>query len=336
MFSPRRNLFKKLLQVCDLVHTANDIEDLIYLYKDCTKRMDDAHFYLRSCNSNNTTLRNLMTQDGRIVTHGSSYEKVLGYLYNPLEDSMQLKKLEINSDANTKRSILSESAKVFDPLSVTVPVTVRCKTLISSLWAEKSTGNHWDEVVSGECCSEWTKLSQDLAGLSTVTFPRSALSSRDPVDFYLFTDASKKAYGYVVYAVQKGHSNIVFSKAKVAPRKKKTLPTLELLGVFQVVKFIFKLVNIYRKFRIKSIYLAVDAQVVLSWLLTERVKIKNIFAANRIKDIQLMISDLKTTYSLNVHFKYVPTRENPADLLTRGLTLAAFKEDLDFWLKGPT
>ena len=65
-----------------------------------------------------------MKQDGRIVTHGSMYEKVLGYLYNPLEDSMQLKRLEINGSANTKRSILAEASKIFDPLSVTIPVTV--------------------------------------------------------------------------------------------------------------------------------------------------------------------------------------------------------------------
>ena len=69
--------------------------------------MDDAHFYMRSCNSNNDSLRNLMKQDGRIVTHDSMYEKVLGYLYNPLEDSMQLKRVEIDSSANTKRSIFS-------------------------------------------------------------------------------------------------------------------------------------------------------------------------------------------------------------------------------------
>ena len=117
---------------------------------------------------------------------------------------MQLKRVEIDSSANTKRSILAEASKVFDPLSVTIPVSVKCKTLISTLWGEKSTGNHWDEEVSGERCGEWNKLSLGLAGLSSVTFPRAALSSRFPVDLYLSTDASKKAYGYVVYAVQKG------------------------------------------------------------------------------------------------------------------------------------
>ena len=65
--------------------------------------------------------------------------------------------------------------------------------------------------------------------------------------------------------------------------------------MFQAVKFVSKLINIYRNFVIASIYIVVDVQVVLPWLLTERVKIKNVFAANRIKDIQLMISELKYT-----------------------------------------
>merc|ERR1712030_292880 len=159
--------------------------------RDCTKRMDDAHFYMRSCNSNSTALRDLMKQDGRFVTHDSNYEKVLGYLYCPQEDSMQLKSVDINSNANTKRTILAEASKVFDPLSVTVPVTVRCKTLISALWDEKSSGNHWDDEVSVERRGEWHQLSADLAGLSSLTFPRAALSSEWPVDFFIFTDASK-------------------------------------------------------------------------------------------------------------------------------------------------
>jgi len=133
-------MIKSTFFVDNLVHTANNVEELLSLYKDCTKRMDDAHFYLRSCNSNNESLRNLMKQDDRIVTHDSMYEKVLGYLYNPLKDSMQLKRVEIDSSASTKRSILSEASKVLDTLSVTIFVTVRCKTLISSSLGEKSTG----------------------------------------------------------------------------------------------------------------------------------------------------------------------------------------------------
>ena len=38
---------------------------------------------------------------------------------------------------------------------------------------------------------------------------------------------------------------------------------------------------------------------------------------------------------MDTQFKYVPTSENPADLLTRGLSSESYKQNLEFWLKVP-
>ena len=151
---------------------------------------------------------------------------------------------------------------------------------------------------------------------------------------YLFTDASPKAYGFVAYGVQNQKSCILYSKAKVAPMKKKSLPTLELLGVFLALKSLSFLLKAYSN--VQNVYISVDAQVVLSWLLSgiNRTN-KNIFARNRLKDINLMINDIKEKYSINVNFKYVPSSENPADMLSRGLTLDKFQQNLEYWIKGP-
>ena len=43
-----------------------------------------------------------------------------------------------------------------------------------------------------------------------------------------------------------------------------------------------------------------------------------------------MVEDIKIKYSLEVQFKYVPTSDNPGDLLTRGLSLSKFKNQLEF------
>ena len=48
-----------------------------------------------------------------------------------------------------------------------------------------------------------------------------------------------------------------------------------------------------------------------------------------------MIEDIKIIYSVEVQLKYVPTVDNPGDLLTRGLSLTKFKSQLDFWIHGP-
>ena len=49
-----------------------------------------------------------------------------------------------------------------------------------------------------------------------------------------------------------------------------------------------------------------------------------------------MFGDLQKQFNIKIQYKYVPTKENPADLLTRGLSLQSFKENLNFWLYGPT
>ena len=48
-----------------------------------------------------------------------------------------------------------------------------------------------------------------------------------------------------------------------------------------------------------------------------------------------MKKELLELYGIPLHLKYVPTYCNPADMLTRGLTLENFKSKLEFWLKGP-
>ena len=88
----------------------------------------------------------------------------------------------------------------------------------------------------------------------------------------MLSDASKLAYGFVAYAVQNGKSGFICSKTKVAPVIKKSLPTLELLGVFLALKNLFSMLSTFKKVNIENVYLATDSQVVLSWLLADIVK----------------------------------------------------------------
>ena len=153
------------------------------------------------------------------------------------------------------------------------------------------------------------------------------------MDLYIFSDASKRAYGYVVYSVQNGSSNFVFAKAKTAPLKQKhSLPQSELLASKLSMEGLFNLLSCFKN--VNNVYLGVDAQIILAWL-TSPITTKNVYTSNRIKDTIKLIADVKREYHINVHLKYVPTSCNPADLLTRGLSLQQFKENLDFWLKGP-
>ena len=275
-----------------------------------------------------------MKKDGRYIKHGQQLDKVLGYRYSPDSDQLQLHYVVMDSNANTKRKILSESSKIFDPLSLTGPVTVRSKQLISKLWKWKRSKNHWDETVDKEFIKEWSLLCKDLEGLSSVKFPRLALLDDLPMDVFIFCDASQSSYGFVAYAVQNGESNFLFAKPKVAPLKKRSLPQLELLGAVVGSQGLLNILEIYKHVKINNAYIHLDAQIVLSWLLSPSLP-KNTYTCNRIKDIKKNISDAAATYNVNISFKYVPTGDNPADMLSRGVTLDKFIENLDEWLHGP-
>ena len=78
-----------------------------------------------------------MQSDNKFIMHGLTLDKVLGYRYASNTDHMQLHSITMNSNANTKRKIISESSEIFDPLSLCGPITVRSKQLLSKLWKRK-------------------------------------------------------------------------------------------------------------------------------------------------------------------------------------------------------
>src|SRR5678815_2331477 len=94
-----------------------------------------------------------------------SEDKVLGYLFNPLTDKLKLAKFSVNADAYTKRLLLSAVSKVFDPLNIFLPVTLRGRLLIRKLW---QLGLNLDEKVPADVLVSWSSLCSDLNKLHNI------------------------------------------------------------------------------------------------------------------------------------------------------------------------
>jgi hypothetical protein len=75
----------------------------------------------------------------------------------------------------------------------------------------------------------------------------------------------------------------------------------------------------------------VDSTAVYFWVKNDKDRYVP-FVANRLAEIHNVLEELKQ-YQPEVC--YVNTKENPADLLTRVRTVEEFKEQFDFWVKGP-
>ena len=330
------NILSNNFYVDNLIITGNEVNDMQYQYQEAYDRMKAGGFMLRSWNSNSNELRDQMANDGRLVEHTCEEERVLGYKYNVNKDSLSIAPCKIDLEINTKRKVLSQTSKLFDPLSFALPVTIRGRILMRKLW-KLEVG--WDDQLPKEMCDEMKRLSKDLEMLSQLSFPRQAINEERSYGLHIFCDSSAEAYGFVAYAVDSNNqSTFLYAKSKLAPLSKRnehSIPTLELMGVILAFKCLPAILDSYKGMQIQFLNICVDAQVVLNWLLTKETKVKSKFLRNRVLDASCLKDDLVKRYNIPLAYHYVNTEENPADLVTKGLSYSKYLSKIKFWLEGP-
>ena len=189
----------------------------------------------------------------------------------------------------------------------------------------------WNTEITQHMQSRWASMAEKLAGLNEFNFTRRSFRRTCPSKFCVFCDDSSQAYGFVIYGVQDGISQIIFAKTKVASVKSKSLPTLELLAAFiasKALRFVERCSN-HRHLYIcrcpSSVILAIKGQY----------KNKNIFAGNRVKDINGIKNQIEKNSDIRIKYKYVHTTDIPADLISRGIAIAKFENMNEFWSHGP-
>ena len=79
-------------------------------------------------------------------------------------------------------------------------------------------GLTWDTEITNDHVKPWMDYCSDLEHLGEVAFPRYSLNSEKSCRLHLFCDASKEAYGWVLYAEQDHKTNLIFSKSKLSPK----------------------------------------------------------------------------------------------------------------------
>lgn len=266
--------------------------------------------------------------------------KVLGTEWHPTQDVFQFSSSKIEHSTKntvTKRTLLSESSKLFDPLGLASPIVIRAKFIMQKVWQEKLA---WDEAVPSSINAEWLPLRQDFLALKNISVPRHLSTSQQETSiiYHGFADASLKGYGACIYVTtpreavdsndhQNRTSRLVCSKSRVAPLKVQTLPRLELAAALLLVKLLKKVINAIT-YKPLEIYLWSDSSIALHWIANCSSKWQ-VFVANRVKEIQTVTNDLKASWS------HVASRENPADLISRGVTTEHLKNST-LWWNGPS
>ena len=299
--------FREKFYVDNYMNTYSNINELIADKVILDDVMSEASMPLQEWVSNDAKFNSLYN----IVVPET--QSVLGLPLNPITDNMNVVVGDkLNQEISwryTKRSILSLVSSIYDPLGWVSPLTVRGKMFLQTLWKEKK---DWDEKLNPDQVKVIYDVLVDFRRVSEFVLPRHVLYSC--ADLHVFADASNKAYGAVAYTVDSinNRSNLLISKARVAPCKegRLTIPKLELTASLIGARLIRYLSNIHH---FKTIYLWSDSKVVISWITGDR-ELKDVYVANRVAEVKNLI----TRHSIQV--KYVPTKDNPADYLSRGCT----------------
>lgn len=256
---------------------------------------------------------------------------VLGMKWIPRSDA-----LAVNFDVTatnvpdqnlTKRRVISITSQIYDPTGLVAPVIVTGKILQQEIWRS---GIGWDDTIPESVLSKWHAYRKSVESLDQIKIPRwLSLAPNFKIQMHIFTDASEQAMGAAIYlrCVDANHQisvALITSKAKVAPVKRVTIPRLELtaarLGaqLFQFTKSAFRFDKV-------DAYFWTDSTIAVHWIKRDPA-VSNPFVANRVVEIRQMCE--------GANWRHVDGAQNPADLLTRGISAAQLSAT-DLWWKGP-
>lgn len=167
----------------------------------------------------------------------------------------------------TKRGVVQDLGRIFDPLGFIGPVTVAGKIIVRQLHANKL---DWDSRLPEAMLVTWNQWRKDLFGLQSLRIRR-WIKPEKILSVHGFADASELANGAVVYAEYEFEGEngpdimVLASNSRVSPFKSTTtIPSLELcaLLVAKLMTTVIKAAGLTDK----SVFLWSDSTITLHWL----------------------------------------------------------------------
>ena len=242
---------------------------------------------------------------------------------------------------------------IYDPPGLALPVRMKGAILFRKVWqltkkqdckeentkAKKVSSVDWDEYVGDDLKAECLVFFVEMTRLSELKFPRSLTPINKQGEFpdlVTFNDGSDSAYGACLYARWRIENSIegevrydvrlVESKGKLCPLDLKgdTVKS-EMNGAVFAVR-LRKYVTLHLKMKFGRVFHFLDSMTVMGALRKDSYGFQTYFA-NRVGEVQ--------DHSSPDEWRWVPTEDNPSDLITRGASPDSLKPG-SFWQSGPS
>ncbi|GFY45804.1 integrase catalytic domain-containing protein [Trichonephila inaurata madagascariensis] len=325
------------LYVDDFLCSVDILPKAKQFVKDATYILSDAGMNLRKWITSSAELRKWLKNENIDCRGNTSVpiadQKILGLVWNVNNDSLAIDTshtqiLQVKVINPSKRSMLSTCGMLFDPLGMLSPFTVRLKLLLQNTWERDL---KWDDPLPMDIQDTFQSWIDEVDTIPQISLPRTYFSNVETkmAEIHIFSDASQKAYGCVAY-FRKGTNDDIFTsfiiaKCRLAPLKKLSLARLELMGALVSARLAEYLSNSFPWITSDNIFFWSDSQIILHWIQGDPLRLKE-FVRNRVREIQEK-SDPN-------HWNYCRGKTNPADKLTRGLSIYALVKD-EVWWRGP-
>ncbi|XP_055590011.1 uncharacterized protein LOC129742175 [Uranotaenia lowii] len=227
----------------DVVTGHEDKVKLLRLKQELEVILTSAGFELHKWKSNEKSIVSNSGED--------EVSKILGILWNTGSDSISFGTQIDQQAGTTKRNILSEVQKIFDPLGIVSPIVILGKIIMQDIWSVKI---NWDDELPVHIISEWKRFCNQLKELERIEFPRHVRSQGKIVEIHGFSDAAKRAYGAAVYirtvnGDDKVSVSLLCAKSRVTPTRESgnlddmTIPRMELRAASLMVELTTKVIE---------------------------------------------------------------------------------------------
>ena len=327
-----KNAINRSFYVDDCLVSTETVEQAIALASEMQNVLSSCGFNLTKWSSNSAEVLSSIPEEKRsdagkgLSLDNKKEECVLGIHWDVQSDNLRVK-INLTEKPCTRRGILSMSHSLFDPLGIVAPVLLEVKLLLREI-----KDREWDEELSESECERWKDWLCSLNCLHSLNLPRClkppSFVGNIIYELHHFADASQVAYGAVTYLRiisedSKIHCSFMIGKSHLAPQPTTTIPRLELLAAVTSVRLDRTLKKESMLPGVKS-YFWSDSTAVLQSIYNCRRRFP-VFVANRLAEIE--------RHSETKDWRYVPSKLNPADEVTRGLSASALANSK--WIKGP-
>ncbi|XP_050685659.1 uncharacterized protein LOC126980084 [Leptidea sinapis] len=320
----------------DLMTGCETIQEGKIIYEEMNALMTSGGFELQKWSSNSQELLQYIRDDNHkndkcstLPIKTDNMVKVLGIQWNRESDNFEyVVNIPEVKYPITKRQVLSNIARLYDPMGWIAPVVIIAKILIQKIWKSQL---DWDNPLTEDLSEMWLQFRKELVEIQRIRIPRWMCCSRDSrVELHAFSDASRAAYAAAVFIRvidqdKSVHVNLVSAKTKVAPIEKEvSIPRLELCGAVLAAKLLNEISQVIPTSK-ENLYGWTDSTIVLAWLKGGSSKWST-FVSNRVSEI-LSIMDYD-------QWRHVSTETNPSDCASRGLNPSEMVSH-DLWWHGP-